>query len=203
MDALQDAFKKNKVLDMQALQAAIKSSAPATVHRYLKQIDYITSYTHNGKYYTLPEIAQFDKDGFWHYKDIGFSIRGTLIDTLAYIIPISSSGQTNSELEKQFRIRVQESLRTLLESERIARKKVVNHNLYLNPDPAIAQQQIENRQKTCNRRKLPPFVLAEILLAVINTLSGIPDIDTVMKYLKKETPLLQEKKSSKFLKKKG
>jgi len=35
MGALQNAFKKGKVLDMQALQAAIGSSAPATIHRYL------------------------------------------------------------------------------------------------------------------------------------------------------------------------
>ena len=122
MHALQNAFKKDKVLDMQALQAAIGSSAPATIHRYLKQINYLTSYTHNGKYYTLKEIAQFNENGFWYYGDIGFSDRGTLIDTLEHVIKISESGQTNSELEKRFRTRVRESLRTLIESNKIVRK---------------------------------------------------------------------------------
>ncbi len=185
MDALQQAFKKDRVLDMQALQIAIGSSAPATIHRYLKQIDYFTSYTHNGKYYTIPDIAQFDENGFWYYGDIGFSVRGTLIDTLAYVIKISKSGQTNSELEKYFRMRIQESLRTLLKSNKIARKKIDNHNLYVNPDPSKGQQQIEKRQKVGNRKKLPLWIVAEILMACVHTLSISPDIEHVMKYLKK------------------
>ena len=186
LQTLQNAFKKSRVLDMQALQAAIGSSAPATIHRYLKQIDYLTSYTHNGKYYTLPEIAQFDENGFWYYGDIGFSVKGTLIDTLAYVITISNSGQTNSELEQQFRTRVQVSLRTLLESNRIARKKVVNHNLYISPETFVGQQQIDKRQKIGKREKLPPWIIAEILIACVHTLPVSPNIEEVMKWLKKK-----------------
>ncbi len=186
MHALQNAFKKDRVLDMQALQAAIGSSAPATIHRYLKQINHLTSYTHNGKYYTLPEIAQFDENGLWYYGDIGFSDKGTLIDTLEDIIKISESGQTNSELEKRFRTRVQESLRTLIESNKIVRKKVASHNLYVNPDPSISQDQIKKRQKIGKREKLFPWITAEILIACVHTLSGSPNIEDVMKWLKKK-----------------
>jgi len=85
---------------MNQLFKALNTTSRATVFRYLKQLHHLTSYTHNGKYYTLPEIAQFDRDGFWYYGDVGFSRHGTLMNTLSHVITMSESGKTNFELEK-------------------------------------------------------------------------------------------------------
>jgi hypothetical protein len=34
-----------------------------TVFRRLRKIEYVSSYTHAGRYYTLYDIARFDSDG--------------------------------------------------------------------------------------------------------------------------------------------
>jgi len=117
---------KRRVLDIKQLYKAIGATSHATVFRYLRELHHLTSYTHKGEYYTLPEIAQFDSNGFWYYGDVGFSAQGTLVDTLAHAIMISESGKTNSELEAHFRVRVQDALHTLLSKNKIARTKPAN-----------------------------------------------------------------------------
>src|SRR5205085_12345078 len=86
LDKLRALFDKERVLDIMRLYQAIGSTSRATAFRYLQDLKHLTSYTHSGKYYTLPEIAQFDDKGFWHYGDIGFSSQGTLMNTLVHVI---------------------------------------------------------------------------------------------------------------------
>ena len=185
LDCLKVLFLKNKVLDMKQIQKIISATSRMTAFRYLQELDYLTSYTHMGKYYTLPEIAKFDKDGFWHYGDVGFSSHGTLMDTLQYVITTSESGKTNSELEKLFQLRVQNSLQKLLKPKKITIMSSTKPMLYINPDPSIGQKQIEKRQKVADRKKLNPWVIAEVLIACVHTLSISPSIEDVMKWLKK------------------
>ncbi len=44
-----------------------------TVFRKLNPLDYLTSYSHRGRYYTLREIARFDDHGLWSQADVWFS----------------------------------------------------------------------------------------------------------------------------------
>lgn len=190
LDAIQALFQKEKVLNMRQLYKSLGTSTRMTVFRYLKKLGYLTSYTHNGKYYTLPEIAQFDPNGFWYFGDIGFSSRGTLVDTLAYVIAVSESGKTNSELEAHLRTRVQDALRTLLSSNRIDRTKPANRYLYVNPDPNIRDQQIKMRTKVGGRKRLPDWIIAEILVETIRSFPLHPEIDDVVKRLSKRGSLI-------------
>ena len=189
LDILKTLFKNKSVLDINQIYQAIKTTSRATVFRYLKDLKHLTSYTHSGKYYTLPEIAQFDSDGFWHYGDIGFSSYGTLINTLSNVISMSESGKTNSELEKHFRIRVQESLRTLQGANKIGRGKIGSFNLYVNSDPNISTCQIKKRIKN-NRKVLPEWIVAEVLLESIRCLAVLPQAEDVMKQLSKRGSLI-------------
>lgn len=186
-------FLKNKVLKTEQLQKFMNVTSPRTVFRYLKELHSLTSYTHIGQYYTLPEIAQFDENGFWHYGDIGFSSRGTLMDTLQYIITTSESGKTSSELDKLFQIRVQNSLQKLLKSQKITVMSSEKPALYISPDPHIGQQQIKKRQKVGKKEKLLPWIVAEVLIACIHTLSSSPNKEAVMKWLKKRGSSITKK----------
>ncbi len=174
LDTLKELFSKQRVVDINQIYKAIDSTSRATAFRYLQDLKHLTSYTHSGKYYTLPGIAQFDDDGFWHFDDIGFSSQGTLINTLAHVISMSESGKTNSELEKHFRIRVQESLRTLQSTKKIDRKKLDSRHLYVNSNPDIAERQIRKRIKVGHRKKLPDWIVAEILLEVLRCVNVLP-----------------------------
>ena len=190
LDSLRVLFMKQRVLDMKQLHKAISTTSHATVFRYLRELHHLTSYTHNGKYYTLPEIAQFDSNGFWYYGDIGFSSQGTLVNTLAHVIMMSESGKTNSELEAHCRTRVQDALRTLLSKNKIARTKPVNRHLYVSPDPAVSDRQIKRRTEVGSRKRLPDWIVGEILVETIRSFPVQPEVDDVVKRLSKRGSLI-------------
>jgi hypothetical protein len=189
-NTLRAIFEKYKVLNMNEIYKALQSTSRATVFRYLHDLNHLTSYTHNGKYYTLPEIVQFDEEGFWHFGDIGFSSRGTLMNTLVHIITMSESGKTNSELEKYFRIRVQNSLQKLLKPNRIAMAKPAKSILYISPDTTIGNQQIKRRTEVGYRKRLPDWITAEILVETIKLAPVQPGIDDVANSLIKRGSLI-------------
>jgi hypothetical protein len=42
------------------LKAALRTSAPMTVFRTLRRVNYLSSYSHRGRFYTLREVPDFD-----------------------------------------------------------------------------------------------------------------------------------------------
>lgn len=193
LNRLRALLEKKKILDMTQLRKALHTTTRVTVFRYLKKLNCLTSYTHNGKFYTLPEIAQFDSNGFWYFDDIGFSSRGTLVDTLAHVIKISKSGKTNSELEMHFRTRVQDALHTLLVDNKIARKKPKNRHLYVSSDPIISDQQIKRREEIGGRKRLPDWIIGEILVETIRSFPMQPQIsDVVQRFAKRGSSITYE-----------
>ena len=64
---VENLLRKRRVVTINDLCEVIGSSSRMTVFRRLRQIDYVTSYTHAGRYYTLYDIARFDSDGLWFY----------------------------------------------------------------------------------------------------------------------------------------
>lgn len=175
---------------MKQIYQIIDTTSHATAFRYLRELHHLTSYTHNGKYYTLPEIAHFDPNGFWYYGDIGFSSYGTLVNTLAHVIAVSESGKTNSELQVHFRTRVQDALRTLLGTNKIARIKPANRHLYVSSDPDISNRQIQKRMKVGSRKRLPDWIVGEILVETIRSFPTLPQIADVVKRLTKRGSLI-------------
>jgi len=145
LNVLKTLFEKKTVLDISQVCLALSTMSRTTGFRYLRDLDHLTSYTHTGKYYTLPRIAQFDFNGFWYFGDVGFSIHGTLIDTLHQVITQSAAGKFNSELEKHCGVKVQAALRTLLHSKKIARIELEKKYLYVHADPSINDRQARKR----------------------------------------------------------
>lgn len=145
LNILRRFFDKKTVLDMPQVYGSLSTMSRTTGFRYLRELHHLTSYTHNGKYYTLPEIAQFDSNGFWYFGDVGFSVHGTLIGTVHQAITQSVAGKSSSELEKHCRAKVQAALRTLLHSKKIARVKLEKKYLYVHTDPSTSEHQIRKR----------------------------------------------------------
>ena len=91
-EKLRRKLLKTKVMMMNEMKQCLGTETDITVYRKLKELSYLRSYSHNGKHYTLPEIAKFDTLGLWKRKSIYFSKFGTLIDTLENIITTSEMG---------------------------------------------------------------------------------------------------------------
>ncbi len=154
LDILKALFVKTTMLDMAQVCMAVCTTSRTTGFRYLRELHHLTSYTHNGKYYTLSEMAQFDFNGFWYFENVGFSIYGTLVDIVHYAINQSEAGKSNSELERHCKVKVQAALRTLLNSKKIARVKLERKYLYVNVDPNISDRQIKKRiEERCVHQK--------------------------------------------------
>lgn len=45
----------------------------------MKELGYLTSYSHRGRFYTLREIARFDANGLWSHDLAWFSRHGALL----------------------------------------------------------------------------------------------------------------------------
>jgi hypothetical protein len=95
-----DAIKKIhriKVLTIGELSDMLASSV-ITARRYLKRWEAITSFNHNGRYYTLPGIPRFDHHGIWRHQTIHFSKYGTLKQTIIHLVTRSESGLSAREI---------------------------------------------------------------------------------------------------------
>ena len=181
---VENLLRKRRVVTMSDLCEVIGSSSRMTVFRRLRQIEYVTSYTHAGRYYTLYDIARFDSDGIWFYDDIGFSQNGSLKNTVTYLVDGSDAGKFHFDLERQLRVRVHNVLLDLVQSKQIERIKFEGQYLYLSSDKEQSTKQIKQRdQLSMQARRIPVFIsepmVIEILAEVIRQSKRHPRADQV------------------------
>ena len=187
---LEELFIKKKVLTIHEVIYAIQTTTRMTAYKYMKPLGYLSSYTHAGRYYTLKNIPEFDKDGLWHFGDIGFSKYGTLSETIVHLINHSKTGKTSSDLEKQQRVYVHNALLSLVKSKKISREQQDGVYVYLSADLETSRRQIEKRNQKGSRKRLPEWIVAEILIEIIRALEEKPDIDEVATRLSKRGSLI-------------
>ncbi|OQY04918.1 MAG: hypothetical protein B6I22_08385 [Desulfobacteraceae bacterium 4572_123] len=84
-------FSRQKVITIEQLVKLLNCSV-ITARRRLKKWRTYTSINHNGRYYTLPQIPVFDKNGLWKYQTILFSNHGNLKQTIVALIKDSQKG---------------------------------------------------------------------------------------------------------------
>ena len=168
LEAVKKLFEKKPILTINELQAALGTESSRTVFRYLKKLNYISSYTHAGKYYTLPEVAQFDQNGLWQRGDIGFSKSGTLLNALVHIVNQSDAGLTNADLEEKFKTRVQNPLLTLVNANKLGREKLIQKTyLYVSVDPETRTNQLTTRTNQGRKIRVSDWTSIEILVEII------------------------------------
>jgi len=181
---LENFIKSRRVVEMRDLFEAVESTSRMTVFRRLSGVEYLCSYTHAGRYYTLFDIARFDSDGIWFYDDIGFSQNGSLKNTVTYLVDNGDGGKFHSDLQRQLRVRVHNVLLDLVRSKQIKRTKFEGQFLYLSSDKARSTKQIEQRDKLSKQlRRIPVFItepmVIEILAEVIRQSKKHPHADQV------------------------
>ena len=181
---LENFIKSRRVVQMRDLFEVVQSTSRMTVFRRLSGVEYLCSYTHAGRYYTLFDIARFDSDGIWFYDDIGFSQNGSLKKTVTYLVDNGDGGKFHSDLQRQLRVRVHNVLLDLVRSKQIKRTKFEGQFLYLSSDKARSTKQIEQRDKLSKQlRRIPVFItepmVIEILAEVIRQSKRHPRADQV------------------------
>jgi hypothetical protein len=165
---LENFIKSRRVVEMRDLFEAVESTSRMTVFRRLSGVEYLCSYTHAGRYYTLFDIARFDSDGIWFYDDIGFSQNGSLKKTVTYLVDNGDGGKFHADLQRQLRVRVHNVLLDLVRSKQIKRTKFEGQFLYLSSDKARNTKQIEQRDKLSKQlRRIPVFITESIVIEIL------------------------------------
>ena len=114
-----------------------------SVRRGLKQIGYFRSYTHNGKWYTLRDSPQFNREGLWHHQNIGFSKYGSLIATIVHLVARSPSGLSARDLGQKLEHSCHAVLTNLYKSRVLDRVQVAGEFRYLAPEEQTNRRQRE------------------------------------------------------------
>ena len=140
-DSLRKLLVHDKIATLPDLKRALGTDVDLTVFRKLKQLDYLTSYSHRGRFYTLREIAHFGADGVWSSEPAWFSRHGTLLATAEAFIRNSVAGYFAEELSAILHVGAQDVLRQLVQRKRIARELISGLFLYTSMDPATRQRQ--------------------------------------------------------------
>jgi len=165
---LENFIKNRRVVEMRDLFEVVQTNSRMTVFRRLSGVEYLCSYTHAGRYYTLFDIARFDSDGIWFYDDIGFSLNGSLKKTVTYLVDNGDGGKFHSDLQRQLRVRVHNVLLDLVRSKQIKRTKFEGQFLYLSSDKARSTKQIEQRDKLSRQlRRIPVFITESIVIEIL------------------------------------
>lgn len=163
-------FHEQSCWMIEPLAAEMKYSIPS-VRRFLAELGYFSSFTHNGSWYTLHSIPHFDGDGLWFFRDIGFSRSGSLTSTLIDLTARSPGGMTAETLGAKLRVRCHSVLVQLCRNGRLQRQKMGRSHVYFSVDPSIAT--VQRRAMTVGN--LPLQLPAEIAVLILVEFIQNPD----------------------------
>ncbi|RKY84155.1 hypothetical protein DRQ11_11975 [candidate division KSB1 bacterium] len=135
LEKIKELVFQKKVLSLQSLVGKSGYSERST-QRYLKELNYLTSYTHRGRFVTLSDIPTFNDFGIWSYQKIGFSKFGSSLDTIVAIVNQSECGFSREELESILKIGISKQIQILVQRESIHRVKLGGKYLYI-PESAM------------------------------------------------------------------
>jgi hypothetical protein len=141
-NTLKTLLTQNKTATLVQLQSALGTHAPATVFRKLAELEYLTSYSHGGRYYALKCTARFNAQGLWSFDSVQFSCHGSLLNTLEHFIHESEQGFLATELNALLHVDVKASLLKLFKLERVSREKYLGLYRYYSKDISVKQHPI-------------------------------------------------------------
>lgn len=141
-DRLEKLFHRRKCWMLDQLAETL-GYALISVRRFLKQIGYFRSYTHNGKWYTFRNSPDFSREGLWHHKGIGFSKQGSLTATIGYLVEHSPAGLSAHELNQKLQHSCHAVLTQLHKSGQLDRVQLAGQFRYLATDQEFNRRQRE------------------------------------------------------------
>lgn len=124
-----DIVVKNNVTSLENLKTSFKLSE-RTLQRDLKELKAVSSFTHRGRFITLPRVSSFDDNGIWFYQNIGFTVHKNSLGLIIFLIN-KKEAMTKSDLESVLKINIAKQIQILRERSLIQRVKVGAKYYYL------------------------------------------------------------------------
>jgi hypothetical protein len=146
LQALKQFFDQHKIATLDELQEALGNPARCTVFRKLRGLQYLSSYSHRGKYYTLKSVARFSQQGLWSFRSVCFSRFGNLLQTCQAFVHDSEAGYSAGELKDILQVKTKHALTQLVGEGRLVRETLDAVYVYLSAQKELASQQIKVRK---------------------------------------------------------
>jgi hypothetical protein len=144
-DSIETYLRKHQIAVIDELCAALANPCLRTVYRKLSALGYVSSYSHRGRFYTLPSIAAFDEEGLWSCRDVWFSRYGNLLATTHAFVERSPAGYKATEMTETLHVECKHALSTLAHRGQIVRERIEGAYVY------FAAQQTRRRQQHMHR----------------------------------------------------
>lgn len=136
-----DKLRRQKIITLEQLVKLLQCSV-ITARRRLKKWQTYTSINKNGRYYTLPQIPVFDKNGLWRYQTVLFSKHGNLKQTIVALITDSQKGLSAVEIAELIDLVPNSSfLSQFKDVVGVKREKHQGRFIYLSDSPEIYTRQ--------------------------------------------------------------
>jgi hypothetical protein len=145
-NAIVDLLRRQSIATIDEVKRALGTNADVTVFRKLATLDYLSSYSHAGRYYALRELARFDDRGLWACRSVFFSRFGSLVETALTFVNRADSGLFASELSAELHVETKEALLRLVRDKRLSRELVCGLFLYCSADPRKRREQLVARR---------------------------------------------------------
>jgi len=156
-DRVVQLFDQEKCWTIEGLTRSLNYST-ISIRRFLKDIGYYSSFTHNSMWYTLHTVPLFDKRGVWFYQEIGFSKHGNLKQTIVNFVNKSPQGLTAKQIFDILLVPCHPVLNQMYKKKQIDRFSTQRGFVYLSIDDKKRQRQFNRLQlKLIPAKKLQPL----------------------------------------------
>lgn len=166
------AIYQKKIIAIGKLASLLNSSIK-TARRRLKLWQAITSYNMNGRYYTLPGIADFNSHGLWEYRQVRFSQHGNLKNTIIALVNQSKAGLDAAEASDLLGISVRSFLSSLQKHPDFKREKLQGRFVYFSAVEKDYLKQKQYRSAMTRTIQLPSDI--EAIAILVETIKN-PDL---------------------------
>lgn len=162
-ERLRAFLSEERIATLDELKRALGTAGTMTVFRKLKELEYLSSYSHRGKYYTLREIADFDEYGLWNWQAVWFSKYGNLVETAREFVEEVDSGISARELESILQVECKRSLLKLHREGQVTRVKIGGVQIYLSNH--------KGKQRSQKLRRKDSVAAADVIAPQVAALS--------------------------------
>lgn len=144
VERAQKAFGRCEIMTLAEVAEFVRSSIH-TARRRLKQWQASNSYNHNGRYYTLPDVPEFDGNGLWRWREVFFSQYSNLKQTVIALVQRSPAGLDVGEMRSLLGLDPRSFLSAFATDPQLRREKTQGRFVYYSADEAVYNGQRERR----------------------------------------------------------
>ena len=177
-DLLLPLLASRSPVTLEQLQQALGQASRATTFRYLRQVPYLRSYNHNGRFYTSRDPGSFDALGLLSIGDVHFSRDGSLRATIERLLATSEEGFSDPQLRALLHVPVQPFLLAAVRQGRARRERLDGVFVYFAPGDHGKRQLRARRDRLAEHLAAGPDTAPgyDVIIAVLLVLVRCPGL---------------------------